>query len=269
MMLEYLEEKDVDRALNLIEAEDISKALYLYLDLSRYRLNNPEIIFYAKKDGEEIVAVAMKYYTGLQLFSIRQTPDVIEFVNEIIEAHDDILQIIGQQDLVRALDVDETKYRYNKNYVVERKSYEWKPLPPNFKIEKAVPENADELADFYLSDEYYAHGYTKNDLSTQLRERMEEGFGRINFIRNENGRIIYAGGTGAETDRLAITGLALVDKEYRKYWLSPSALKVLVDELLAEGKRVFAFFVGDSGPRRIDGKTVILKQIMGKYERIK
>jgi GNAT superfamily N-acetyltransferase len=267
MVFENLKPESVDRVLPLLKA-NVHKALYIFTDLIYYGLDVKNIDFWVCKNGDEPVSVVMKYYTGLQIFAIEITPDVVRGIVDIIDGHPDITQIAGDNELIKALSLPPEKYEYKETYVVERpQPFAYADLSDRYRIERAIAHDAWELSEFYMGDEYYRAGYNVDDLREQMIERFITGFGRAYFIRDDN-RIIAATQILSDAGGITMSGLGLVDKAYRDKGIAAYIIGHAIEEILSEGKRSFGIFTSMYGAQKYIDLGAKLVCINGKYQQV-
>ena len=69
-MIRKAVESDIDRIIAFLK-EHLDQCVYLYIDISKYRLTNPNMMVWLDDDEtDEIKAVVMKYHTSITFFTL-------------------------------------------------------------------------------------------------------------------------------------------------------------------------------------------------------
>ena len=234
-MITQAKKKDTDRILDYVRP-NVSDCMYLYIDIKKYGLDSEHIKVWIDEDDQGISLVLMKYHTGMVLYTDRKDWDLVG-VKKIIK-QEKPNSITARKDLIIALhDVLKDMYDDDYGYVFILTKYP--PVQSDLPIEVAKEDDFMEIAHLVTADEGVGSHYEITDYAKQLRERMEDGFGRSYIIR-KNGKIIGHIASYAECDGIApISGL-IVDPDYRNSFYGAALENKIMDDLRKEGFTVFS-----------------------------
>lgn len=239
--------------------DDLPNCLYLYGDIVRYGINDPNMtVWYSEKDGQ-ITAVVMKYFSGSQVYSKNLDFDPDELVAHLKEINVD--RVSSQRALIEMLTPlmgDEYISRFGA--VFRLLSYR-KMRKNSLVIERATAEDAGAIAAFLMTNEEVAGRYNQAKLEAELLDRIVTGVGRSYVIR-VNGEIVAHDGVTLETDRYMVEGLALVRDDYRAALYGPLLESYMINEVHEEGKELYCMIA--EGPR-LDGFVRLGNKIVGRY----
>ncbi len=210
----------------------------MYIDIAKYGLDNPAMRVWLEEGENGLRLAVMKYHTGISLYTAERDFDAAAAAALIREHR--VGSVTGRRDLVEKLSgVLAAEYaaeygwifRYDGGY----------PAPDReTPVVRAGEEDAEEIARLIISDEGIGGYYEIEDLTRQFAERMQAGFGR-NLVIRENGRIVAHYATYAEYEDIAVIGGLIVAPEQRGRHLADTLEHRLVEELRAEGYRVYSF----------------------------
>jgi N-acetylglutamate synthase-like GNAT family acetyltransferase len=236
-MYQLANESNISELLAYFE-KDLKNCLYSYIDLKKYGIDNKDLKIYYYKENNEMVAVATKYYNGLQLFSCHSSFPVQVTVNLIRELNPTIIS--AATDII-----DSLSQTFSKDYEVEKgfvtSLSKTNPANAGVQVKRAVIEDLEEIARLICSDESLGGHYSVNQLKEQLLTRMKENFGR-NYIVRQDGQIVCHSATYAELDNLAVISGVITHPDYRGKGLAKAAVTKLCDDLLSEGKQPHLFY---------------------------
>lgn len=244
---------DIQRTLDYI-GDDRLLCFYLYMDVLECGIEDEGLGLWLSETGDGIAAVMYQYYDCLHLFSRETAPvsDVMAVIDEI-----DPKVIVSSEaniDALRAV-LDESKYIYELNHIITTDVL----MKENTDIEilTATKEDVPEIAAMMMKDHIYSEVYSYEKLCGDLTRRLEAGFGRLFIIRDENGRLVCADATNAETEDLAVIGGLVTDPEMRGRGLGQAMTGSVWNTVLREGKRGLAFLLNDNE------KTINLHKKLG------
>lgn len=259
-----ISENEVDEIISLIKS-DFIKNIYFYVDLIKYRTSNSNVKFFKilNHDGE-IEVLLMQFFTGLQLFPIKKiTTKTVNLIEEYIENEIEITQVIGIDEIIKNIKVDESKFYYDETRVIEHPIYDFKMKKPDGIVKKVAINQLDEIIEFMKLDTFYGD-YSKEKLYAELEDRLKTNYGNIYEIKVD-GEIVAIHQTAAETDEIACMGLLLVKPELRLKGYSLLLLEYITKEKIEEGKRVFSFLRSPTAlPFYVNNGAVHLN-MMSKY----
>lgn len=250
-------EKDLSAILPYLR-ESVQDCLYMYIDISKYGLNNPNMNVWLDEDEQGICLVVMKYHTGVAVYSDRESWD-LEGVVKIIRDNK-AMSITGKREMVEQL-MTELSEEYNVTYGTVFEFTKYMDLDYDGTIEEATEEDTLEIAKLISIDEGIGSYYDVQNLANQLAERMKTKMGRSYIIRRD-GVIIAHIASYAEHDGLATTSGLIVAPEYRNELLGSILERYLVEQLKADGFKVYTFITERLRERLL---SAMGNEIVGKY----
>lgn len=244
---------DIQRTLEFI-GDDRLLCFYLYMDVLECGIEDEGLGLWLSETENDIAAVMYQYYDCLHLFSREKCPvtDVMKVIAEI-----DPKVIVSSEENIDALreTLDESKYIYELNHIITTEVL--MKENPDIEILTATKEDVPEIAAMMMKDRIYSEVYSYEKLCGDLTRRLEAGFGRLFIIRDENGKIVCADATNAETEDLAVIGGLVTDPEMRGRGLGQAMTGSVWNTVLREGKRGLAFLLNDNE------KTINLHKKLG------
>lgn len=238
--------------------DDLPNCLYLYGDIVRYGINDPNMtVWFSEKDGK-INAVVMKYYSGSHVYSKNLDYDLEEVVEKLQEINVD--RISSQREVIEAL-AEAMADEYDAEYGVVFQHYHYREMKSRVKIERAKPEDADAIAELLMTNELYRNTYERQKLATELADRMRSGIGRSYIIRDGD-RIVAHDGVLLETDKYMVQGLALVHDDFRSKFYGPILESYMINDIREEGKDVYAMIAEGN---RLEGFEKMGNKIRAHY----
>lgn len=241
--------------------DDLPNCLYLYGDIIRYGVDDPNMtVWYSEKDGD-INAVVMKYFSGSHVYSKKLDYELAEIVEKLQEIDPD--RISSQREIIERLSPI-LKSEYGVEYGVVFRGSCYRKFKSYALVERAGPEDADAIADLLLTHETFSKTYEKSTLAQELADRMTNGIGRSYVIR-DGGRVIAHDGVSLETDKYMVLSLALVHDDYRKTMYGAILESYMLNELGKEGKEIY-FMI--SQKQRSDGHERMGNQVVADYGKL-
>ncbi len=256
-MLKLADKKDLDNIVSYLK-QDIADCVYLYIDITVYGLDNPNMkVWYDNDDNGDVTLVVMKYYDSFQLYTDKEEYDT-NAVNELIEKYK-VSMVSGNCKMIRKLHpLCEKEYTADYGQVLEFGNVKKMiSVKPHTIIRNAKIEEMYEAAKLICTDPDIGGHYTPESLCKQLEDRMRSSMGRSCIIE-EDGEILAHVATYAEADGLAVCGGLIAKPEYSAKLYGFAVLNFLMEQLEAEGRRVFFFMM--------DPKLTKLYLRMGFYE---
>lgn len=255
-----LDKEKLNDVLEYLE-QDIESCLYLHGDIVCYGLEDPNMsVWYSEKEGK-INLVLMKYFEGGHIFSKDDDFDVDELVAKLKEINpkrmsskESIIQIIAP--------LMEEEYEAKYGGVFRLNSY--RELDSPVAIERATEADVDAIAEFMVSYEPYKYSYTKENMASELGDRIRRGIGRSYIIRDGE-RVVAHDAVTLEANTYAVEGLALVHEDFRRTLYGAFIDSYMINELGKEGKNLYCMIVDG---RRYDAFIRIGNQACRRYGKI-
>ena len=240
------EKNDETRILDYL-SRDVENCLYLYADIWKYGVENPNIRVWFNEDEDGICMVVMKYHNNFQIYSDRK----FDHIKEILElAHSERPRaIFGRRELIESLS-GSLSSRYDEEYgvVFRGKDFDSETLEKRLEdctapIELASEADAPAIARLLCTDKNTGTGQTVESLTKELVDRIRTGMGRSYIIRAGT-EIAAHCATYAETERFVVISGLNVQADYRdtEYTLWIDGRTAL--NLIREGKERYFFAVG-------------------------
>lgn len=214
------------------------ECLYLFLDFKKYGFDYEFVTIWVQMNGDEIVAVILKYHTGMHVFSKDNSFDAAEITRLISKEKPDM--ICGRKDTLEKVGSVEgmNNYLSEFGYVgVCNEVQSNNGLP----VQNATEEDFLEIAKLLYQDEGIGASYNLEDLSKQMLQRNQQGFVRNKVIK-ENGKVVCHVCTGAEEGDISVISGIVTDTESRGKGYALSLLSYTCQQLLTEGKKVYSIY---------------------------
>lgn len=226
-------EKDV---INYI-AKDYYKCIYLYLDIKKYGILNPNVKSWIQQNEDgDTICVLLKYYTGMHIYSKKRDYN-LEEISKLIYIEKPTM-ICGEQKTIEDIYdyINDDNYLIEKGWVRELSEIDEDNID-NY-IQKAEKDDFKQIAKLLYEDEDLGSSYELEELEKQLYERKKEGYSR-NYIIKESGMVVSHAGTGAEDDKLGMLAYVITDPQYRGNGYAKKVCKAVCRDLISEGKNVY------------------------------
>lgn len=215
----------------------VQDCLYMYIDIAKYGLENPNMEVWLDSDKNGVKLVVMKYHTSISVYTDREKWNVEEVAKLIREKQ--VNSVTARKDIVEKL-YELCADRYSVSYGSVHLFTKYRDFGIEDRIELAIPEDTLEIAKLITLDEEIGSYYEVQNLADQLTERMNTGMGRSYVIR-EDGKIIAHIASYAEFDGIATTSGLIVDPAHRNSVYGAALENHLVKNLLEEGFTVYTF----------------------------
>ena len=228
--------ENVDSEVISYISEDFFKCIYLYLDIKKYGVLNPNVkTWIQENEKKEITCVILKYYSGMHIYSKNHNYNLEEISKLIYEEQPTM--ICGEQKTIEDIYsfVNDSNYIIEKGWVRELSEIEKNEFED---VKKAEKDDFKQIAKLLYEDEDLGSSYELRELTNQLYERNNEGYAR-NYIIKKNGKVISHAGTGAEDDKLGMLAYVITDPKYRGKGYAKKVCKAVCQDLISEGKKVY------------------------------
>ncbi len=217
--------------------DDYGKCLYLYIDLKKYGLSNENVSMWWQLDEQGAIrAIALKYYTGMHLYSRDNDFDAKDAADLIMRELPSMVCAMKETTDKVAEHMD--GYSQEVGIVLRLEHYE-NIFSPD--VYAASYDELREIADVLSEDEALGKPYENDLLYQQLAERYKEKFGRNYLLRDGENKIISHVATYAELDNLAIVSGGFVSPAYRGQGQYGKILGSMCRYLLEEGKDIYSY----------------------------
>lgn len=222
----------------------LEECIYLTIDLEKYGYQCPEAEFwYTEKEGRPDT-VLMKYYDSFQIFSADEQWDAKESAELMGTYH--VQTICGKESMIRKLEKHMEGYSAQYGIIVKEDSYrEFKQFEL---VREAEAKEAGEIAELMLTDEDFKMNYSPEELTQQLRDRMNDKMGR-SYVIKEDGKIVAHTAIYAECGPVAVESGLIVHEDYKKKLYGMIIHEFIKKKLLSEGKTLYGFRVVDNMQR--------------------
>lgn len=211
------------------------KCLYLYLDLIEYGCENTNINVWIQIENDETLAVILKYYTGMHIFSKHHNYKLNEIINLINDNKPTM--ICGEKETILNFynAIENDAYEIETGWVRELRNYNLRKFE---EVHEAKKEDFKDIAKLIYEDEDLGASYNLADLQQQMYERNLEKYTR-NYVIKDNNKVITHAATGAENSKLAMLSYVITDPSYRGKGLAFKVCSNLCKDLVGEDKQVF------------------------------
>lgn len=260
--MELAKEKDLQEIFTFLR-ENLADCLYLYIDVKKYGLQNPNMTVWLERKGEEqrIHTVIMKYYDSLQMVSDAEDWDKGWLKELILKRRYN--SVSGKASMISEL-ASMLEQFYHTSYGVVFRLEEYRKFEDADMVEHASERDMREIAELICTDAFFRACYSTEILERQLRERLQSRMGR-NVVIREDGKIISHIATYAEFEDIAITSGMITHPDYRNSIYGFLAESFLTNELLNEGKQVYTFVIDKPRKKLL---TLMGAKICGEYGRM-
>ncbi len=260
--MELAKEQDLQELFAFLQ-DNVADCLYLYIDVKKYGLDNPNMAVWIERKGEDrrIRTVIMRYYDSIQMASDDKDWDKEWMKEQILKERYN--SISGKASMISQLSA-QLKQFYHASYGVVFQLEEYRKFEGVDIIEHAREEDMWEVAELICTDESFKACYDIAMLEQQLKERLQSGMGR-NVVIRKDGKIISHIATYAEFEDIAITSGMITHPDYRDGSFGLLAESFLTNELLDSGKRVYTLVI--KKPRK-KFLTIMGAKTCGEYGRM-
>lgn len=262
--MEKLQALETDSVLEYLK-KNVADCLYLYIDISIYGLNNPNMNVWVSRKNGEINTVVMKYFDSFQIYSESEEWDEQGVLDLIYEYG--VTTISGKKRMIERLapilgDI------YQAAYGIVVKEDKYRSLKQFEQVEQATIDDVQEIAELMCTDEEFGSNYSVEVLANQLADRIKTRMGR-NFVIRQNEKIVAHVGVFAETHDVAVESGLIVSNEVKRSLLGVIIHEYIKMKLISEGKEVFAFRIKDNMIRCADVANIGVCSEYGKLTKEK
>ena len=226
---------------------DVSKGVYMYIDVRKYGLNNPHMKLWVLRSANtnRINAVVMKYHDSMSIVADESVVDLGFFADLVNELKPTMVS--GELELIKkAIPLLEADYEVEEGWVYDITDY--RLLESDVGIERAYLEDMAEAARLISEEWPY---YDRADLEGQLRQRLSEGMAR-NFKICKDGKMVAHICTYAEYAGIGVTAGLVVDEDYRDMPYGTFLESHLVDSMRNDGLKAYTFVTSKKRTRLFD-----------------
>lgn len=224
--------------------KDYACCLYLYMDLIEYGPDSEFTKTWIQEVDGSITCIMLSYHTALHIYA-RSAFDIDEVVDIVTQIKPS--QICAYKPVIEALKLPLSRHGYEAElgYVgkLEDDGHDVQDS-----ISKATLDDVDEIAQLIYDDAGIGNAYSLEDLKTQMRERLTQGFVRSFVIKQDNHVAAHLG-TGAEVGNVSIVSYVITDERYRRRGFASMLYQAACRELQQEGKEVYAVYYVDNSIR--------------------
>ena len=213
------------------------QCFYLYVDMLEYGTNGDGFGLWISGTGKEIEGVAYRYHSTLHLYSHNIFPsmDALSLIKELRPKC-----ITGPQACIEPLLGKTTdSYKLELSNIISRDRPS--EIKRNLPIELAGEDDIPEIASIMMDDPVYQHVYTYERLCRELKERIQNGFGRTFVIRDKHKEILASNATYAESSEIVVSGGLVTRKRVRGTGLGAMLTEAVFNMIYSEKKRFLAF----------------------------
>ena len=215
----------------------VQSCLYMYIDIGKYGLDNPNLRVWLDEDNRGIKLVVMKYHSSISVYTDDKEWDA-DAVAQLIQA-EQVGSVTAEKSIIERLH-PLCGAQYAVTYGAVFRFKQIRSFELEERIEPASEADTPEIARLITQDEEIGSYYEVDDLAEQLAERMRTKMGR-SFVIRDNGEIIAHIASYAEYDGLATTGGLIVKPECRNGLYGGALESHLLNTLLKENFRVYTF----------------------------
>lgn len=221
--------------------DDYPHCLYLYMDLLQYGSDSEFTQSWIQEDNGKVTSVVLTYHTALHIFARGEfnVSEVVELVKVVKPS-----QICASKSIILALKMPLSYCGYVAELGYIGKMDTSDQIDSEI-VKLATIHDVDDIAELLYHDEVLGISYTLEDLKAQLRERLSQGFVR-SFIIKDGAKIVGHLGTGAEVGNVCVVTYVITDRNYRGRGYAKEMYQVACQELMKEGKEIFAVYYVDS-----------------------
>ena len=217
---------------------NLADCLYMYIDIAKYGLENPNMKIWINSDQNGVRFVMMKYYSGISVQADENAYDPEEIAR--IAKEEKATVVRGKKSIVEKIEPLLSEFTAEYGYVFEFTNYRYDDF--DGKVETAVSEDTLEIAKLIRTNEELGSYFDVDGLAKQLSERIETGMGRSLIIR-ENDKIVAHIATYAEFEKLAVTSALIVAPSSQNGIYGSILEGDLVRQLWDEGFKVYTFII--------------------------
>lgn len=217
---------------------NLSDCLYMYIDIAKYGLENPNMKIWLDSDDNGITFVMMKYYSGISIQAADNAFDPEEIARIVKEEGATVIR--GKKSIVEKIEPLCNNFKAEYGYVFKFTNYRYDDF--DCEVETAYSKDTLEIANLIRTNEELGSYFDVKGLAKQLSERIETQMGRSLIIR-ENDKIVAHIATYAEFENLAVTSALIVAPDSQNGIYGSILEGDLVRQLWGEGFEVYTFII--------------------------
>ena len=224
---------------------DYYRCLYLYIDLIKYGCQSEYTKSWQLIEDGEVKAIMLSYHSALHIFAKQQNFKATELACFIKDLNPSI--ICADANTIKHL----APFLLTEGYEMEIGyigKYDGDLHMGGGDVEKASMKDVTEIATLLYEDDDIGASYTFDDLVSQIRERLSQGFVR-SFVIKQDAKVVAHLGTGAEIDKLCTICYVITDPNYRGKGLSSALFCYACQQLESEGKEIFSVYYPENSRR--------------------
>lgn len=229
MLLQYSNKK-ISLILDYI-GDDFAVAPYLYVNLKRYGVSNPNIKIWIDLQENVLRGIYLLYYDTLHFYTKEKQYSVNVFCDKLYELNPKVVFVSGEFGKRLALNIS-GKYIAEEYYIVDLNVS--RSLPNVSGVEIAERNDLADIANLMLTDPEFKEVYDKTILSSQLVSRFDDGFSRYFIIRCD-GKVVASYSTYGECDKLYILSGLVVHPDYRRRGYGTQIMEFAHKTIAADG----------------------------------
>ena len=261
--MKLAKQTDVNKLIIFLK-ENIEQCVYIYIDITKYGVEHPEIKLWYSENNQGINSVIMKYYDSFQMFSLDVKQD-IEKIGSVLKENP-VKTISGNEALIKELEMHFSD-KYDVNYGIVVRETRYKKIPGFEKVEPATIKDCEAIAHLMCEDEEFGENYDEDVLAKQLADRIETGMGR-SFVMRENDEIVGHVATFAELDDLVVQSGLIVSNKAKNPFCGLILHEYMKGVSLENGKSVYAFRIKEEMKKYEKSPGTVICGHYGKLTKI-
>ncbi len=230
MLFQCLGKEDVSHIIEYI-GDNFVAAPYLYVNLKRYGVSNPNIFIWTDIQKNKLCGVYLLYYDTLHFYTKETQYSVNAFLNWFHELNPKVVFTSSEFGSRLAAEIS-GKYIAKEYYIADLNVS--RPLPRVNGVEIADRNDLADIADLMLTDPEFKDVYDRTILESQLLSRFDDSFSRYFIIRCD-GKVVAAYSTYGECDKMYILSGLVVHPDYRRRGLGSQIMKFAHKAVAADG----------------------------------
>lgn len=219
--------------------EQYYKSLYLFLNIKKYGLENPNIKIWMQVDGS-ISSVILKYHNGMHIFSNSTSFELGSVVDLIKLEHPKI--ICAEKKIIKLLQSHLKLYKSEYGFVAKFNGFEFSP--PKYDIRVASEKDFDSMVKMLLKDDI-GKVYSFDDLKNQIKSRISDNYSR-SYCIYENNTLVSQVSTGAEESGIATISYVMTDSNYRNRGYAKELVRYMSKQLYGEGFDIYLIYYSEN-----------------------
>lgn len=245
-MIKRAGEKDLTRIIDYLLFEgSLNTTFFAHIEKYGFEKDFQNIWIYSDEARNEILAVIMRHFSSLYIYSKGFSIDIEELASFISFLGPDIIS--GKRDVLSelALAIDGMVLEPSKHMVLMDND----GLIHCEDVKKAKLDDCAELAELIFSIPEFSRFYhSQQEIERGIRRRMELGICRY-YVLKRDGIIASQAYTTIESKNFAIIGGVVTRNEYRKQGLASLVVSGISQEIINEKKKPNLFYSNERAGR--------------------